>query len=221
MKTKAAETKKGRAGRSFFRILMILLISLFFGAAVYSINARRVLRNAMPMPFGVGLSVILTGSMEPTLSVNDLVLVRAADSYQLDDIVVYQSGSDLIIHRIVGIEGDAYITQGDANNAPDEPLALSAIKGKAVASVPYLGFLVRLLQTTLGKLVIIVLAALLLGRSWRRERSEGDAELDQIKDEIRRLKALEEASLEAREQAAACEAVPPEPAPEPADDIRE
>lgn len=192
MSSKTPE-KKGRGGRLAFRLLMIVLISLFFGGAVYSVNARRVVGNAMPMPFGIGLSVVLSGSMEPTLSVNDLVLVREADSYQVDDIVVYQSGSDLIIHRIVALEGEAFVTQGDANNTPDEPIGRAAIKGKAAVVIPWLGLLVRLLQSTLGKIAVIVLAALLLGRSWSRERSEGDAELDQIKAEIRRLKALEEA----------------------------
>lgn len=182
-------------GRIVFRVLMIALISVFLGVTVYSINSRRVLHNAMPMPFGVGLSVILSGSMEPALSVNDLVVVRTADSYDLDDIVVYQSGSELIIHRIVAIQDGLYTTKGDANNAPDEPIDLSAIRGKEVLSIPYVGILVRMLQTTLGKLVVIALAAFFLSRSWRKERAEGDKELDQIKDEIRRLKALEEEAL--------------------------
>jgi uncharacterized protein YPO0396 len=52
-----------------------------------------------------------------------------------------------------------------------------------------------MLQTTLGKLVVIALAAFFLSRSWRKERVEGDKELDQIKDEIRRLKSLEEEAL--------------------------
>ena len=199
MKTKAKP--KGRARRITFRILLILLISLFFGGAVYSLNARRVLGNAMPMPFGVGLSVVLSGSMEPTLSVNDLVVVHAADDYELDDIVVYQSGTDLVIHRIVDIQDEVYILKGDANNTADEPVPLSAIKGKEIFSIPYLGLFVRLLQTTVGKIVVIALAAFLLNRSWRKERSEGDEELDRIKDEIRRLKALEEEALAAQETA--------------------
>lgn len=208
MKTEE-KAPRGRGKRTAFRILMIAVISVFFGATVYSINARRVVGNAMPMPFGVGLSVILSGSMEPTLSVNDLVIIKAADDYAVDDIVVYQSGSDLVIHRIIEKSDELLTTQGDANNTPDEPVALSAVKGKMIASVPCVGAVVRLLQTTLGKIVVIVLAAFLLTRSRQKERSEGDAELDQIKDEIRRLKALEEQSL------AAQQADPEKPAADP------
>ena len=204
MKTEARP--RSRAGRIFFRLLMILLISLFLGGAVYSVNARRVLGDAMPMPFGYGLSVVLSGSMEPALSVNDLVVVQAADSYEIGDIVVYQSGRSLIIHRIVDIEGEVCTPKGDANNTADEPIPLTAVKGRAIRTIPWLGLPVRLLQTTVGKIVIIALAVFLLSRSWHRERSEDDQELDQIKDEIRRLKAIEEAGLPDREAA---------PSPEP------
>ena len=197
MKAKEKQEKKQpRKGRIVFRIFMIALISLFLGGMIYSINARRVLHNAMPMPFGVGLSVVLTGSMEPTLSENDLVIVKEADSYEINDIVVYQRGTELIIHRLISVDGDLYTMQGDANNVPDEPVGLSVIKGKEVASVPYIGFVIRLLQTTVGKIVVIALAAFLLHRSRTKERTEDDEELDQIKDEIRKLKALEEERLD-------------------------
>lgn len=201
MKTEAKP--RSRAGRILFRLLMIGLISLFLGGAVYSINARRIVGDAMPMPFGYGLSVVLSGSMEPALSVNDLVVVQAADSYEIGDIVVYQSGRSLIIHRIVELEDGVCTPKGDANDLADEPIPLTAVKGRAIHVIPYLGLPVRLLQTTIGKIVVILLAALLLSRSWRRERTEDDEALDQIKDEIRRLKALEEAALPDAETAPA------------------
>ena len=196
MKTEKQSKPKSRVRRVIFRIFMILLISLFIGGTIYTVNARRVLGNQMPMPFGVGLSVVLTGSMEPTLSENDLVIVKEADSYEINDIVVYQRGTELIIHRLISVDGDLYTMQGDANNVPDEPVGLSVIKGKEVASVPYIGFVIRLLQTTVGKIVVIALAAFLLHRSRTKERTEDDEELDQIKDEIRKLKALEEERLD-------------------------
>lgn len=183
--------KRSRGGRLALRILLILLVSVLIGCSVYSINARRVMRNALPMPFGVGSAVVLSGSMEPTLRVNDLVLVKAAEDYAVDDVVVYQSGNDLIIHRIVEKDGETFVTQGDANNTADSPIGLSAIKGRMILSVPYIGLAIRLLQTTPGKLVLIALAILLLHRSRTKERDEDDDELDRIKAEIRRLKDLQ------------------------------
>ena len=80
----------GKTGRLIFRIALIVLLSVFIGTTVYTLNAKRVMHNALPMPFGVGSSVVLSGSMEPTLSVNDLVFIREADSYAEGDVVVYQ-----------------------------------------------------------------------------------------------------------------------------------
>ena len=188
MKNKQEQRRRSKGGRLALRILLILLISLLIGYSVYSLNARRVMRNALPMPFGVGSAVVLSGSMEPALSVNDLVLVKAAPDYEVGDVVVYQSGGELIIHRIIEKEGETFVTRGDANNTADSPIGLSAIKGRMILSVPYVGLPIRLLQTTPGKLLLLALAILLLHRSWTREKDEDDEELNRIKAEIRRLK---------------------------------
>ena len=183
---------RGKAGRLVYRIVLIALLSVFLGTSLYSLNARRVFHDAMPMPFGIGSSVVLSGSMEPTLSVNDVAVICAAKEYKVDDIVVYQSGQNLIIHRIIAVGEEGYVTKGDANNIDDGAIPASAIKGRMLFHVPVLGAAVRLLKTAPGALVIIALAALLIHRSWTRERAEDDRDLDRLKAEIRRLKEQEE-----------------------------
>lgn len=189
MQNSSKTEKKRPVWRTVYRILILLLISLIIGSAVYSFNAKRVLHDQMPMPLGIGVSYVLSPSMEPTLHVNDLVVVRASDSYAVGDIVIYQEANLLIIHRIIQIDGDTLITKGDHNNTEDTPIQLSSVKGKLVFSVPYAGAAVRLLQTTLAKILLILLAAFLLKLSWRKEKRKDDEELDQIKAEIRKLKA--------------------------------
>jgi signal peptidase len=170
------------------RLLCYLLISLVLGGTAYSWNARRLAGNAMPMPFGVGLSVVLSGSMEPTLSVNDLVVIREAESYQVGDVVVFQERYNLVIHRLVSIDGDTAVTQGDANNTPDAPIELSQIKGKLVAHIPEIGAIVRLLQTLPGTITILAIAVLILLRSRKSEREVQNAELEEIRREIDALR---------------------------------
>lgn len=191
-----AEPEKKKNGRLVYRIILIVLLSLFVGTSVYTINARQMLHDAMPMPFGIGTSVVLSGSMEPTLSVNDLVVVCAREEYQVGDVVVYQSGSSLIIHRILELGEDYAVTRGDANNTEDAPIPLDSIKGRMVFAVPYVGIAVHFLQSIPGALIVIALAVFLMNRSWSRERADDDRQLDQIKDEIRRLKAEEESRAE-------------------------
>lgn len=169
-------------------MFLLIVFSLIIGIRVYSWNASTLAGNAMPMPFGWGISVVLSGSMEPVLSVNDLVLVREADGYEIGDIVVYQDGSSLVIHKIISIDGDTVVTMGEANNTADGPISISAVKGKAVFSIPSVGAAVRFLKTPAATVILLIAIALLFELPFLREKKKSEKELEQIKDEIRRLK---------------------------------
>ena len=170
------------------RVVLLVIISLLVGLRLYSWNAKTLVGNLMPMPFGWGVSVVLSGSMETALSVDDLVFVHAQESYAVGDVVVYQDGGSLVIHRIILMDGDEVVTMGDANNVEDEPIALSAIKGKAVASIPYAGIAVRFLKSPVGFLLILVAALALFELPYLRQRRKETEEQEKIKEEIRKLK---------------------------------
>jgi signal peptidase len=170
------------------RLLLMALTSLLIGVNFYLWNAKSITGNQMPMPFGYGISVVLSGSMEPTLSVNDLVLVRETQDVEVGDVVVYQSGSSLVIHRVVQVEGDTLYTQGDANNAMDAPIDRADVKGRMVMALPGLGAVAQILKNPIVVLVVVAAAFLLLERSYRQEQKEDDQELNQLKEEIERLK---------------------------------
>lgn len=161
----------------------------FFGVQMYTWNAQRLGGDAMPMPLGIGASVVLSGSMEPELRVNDLILVQKRDDYQTGDVVVYQSYGSLIVHRIIAVTEEEVVTQGDANPVADPPIERRAIKGVVVGRVPFVGQILNFLKTPVGVILIIGAAILLLELSFRKEKQEADKDLDRIKDEIRRLRA--------------------------------
>ena len=140
------------------------------------------------MPFGVGVSVVLSGSMEPDLNVNDLVFLREAESYQPGEIVVYQDGRTLVIHRLLAIDGETAVTKGDANNRADDPIPVSAIKGKLVAAIPWLGVPVRFLKSPAGFVLVLLIAVYLFIRSGRKERASANAETEAILREIQYLR---------------------------------
>lgn len=184
MASHGAKSKKS----NILRTVLLIFISLVIGFSVYSWNAANLVGNKMPMPLGVGMSVVLSGSMEPTLSVNDLVIIKESDSYEQGDIVIYQSGGILVIHRIIETDGDTVITKGDANNISDEPIEKSAIKGKLIASVPFVGLILRKIKSFAGVVVMLAAAVILLELSWRKEKQKDSDELEKIKEEIRNLK---------------------------------
>ena len=180
--------------KSVARITIIIFVSLVVGFNLYNWNAKSLMGNALPMPMGYGAAVTLTGSMEPTIMPDDLIIVAAQDGYEVDDIVVYQSGSILVVHRIIEMDGQTVTTQGDANQAADEAIDVSVIKGKVIAIVPALGSLARVLKTPTATIVLLVGAVLLLELSFRKEKQKKSDDLELIKEEIRRLKEEQESA---------------------------
>lgn len=182
-----SEKKKKRI-RAAVRVALLVIAAIIVGLNVYGINASRLAGNTVPMPFGVGAAVVLSGSMEPELSVGDLLIVVRCDNYELRDVIVYQDRQTAITHRIVSMSDDSIITRGDANNADDDPITLEQIKGKVVFSIPLVGYLVNMIKTPLGTVVILGLAVFLLERSFRVQKENDKRRLDDIKAEIEKLK---------------------------------
>ncbi len=174
--------------KSVLRLILLVVCGAVLGVNVYLANANSLVGNRMPMPFGYGASVVLSGSMEPEFSKGDLIIVAEADSYSKGDVVVFYDGTDLVVHRIIDESDDTVTTKGDANNVEDAPIDRSAIKGKVLFHVDKLGTAVDFIKTPVGTILIIVLAIALVEVPRRRKKEEDDEEKQKILDEIKRLK---------------------------------
>ena len=174
--------------KTIIRIVILTLIAALVGVSIYSINAARLNGNSLPMPLGFGLTVVLSGSMEPALSVGDMLVVAPQESYEVEDVVVFQTGRSAVVHRIISITEEGVITRGDANNTDDEPIALESIKGKVIIVIPFVGYIVNLIKTPIGTIILLGLAVWLLEGSFKKDKKQNDAELDAIRAEIERLK---------------------------------
>ena len=171
--------------------ILLVFIALTLGLSVYTVNAR-LSGELMPMPLGCGTAVVLSGSMEPALSVNDVVIVKKCSEYVPGDVVVYVSGRELIIHRIIAIDGENVTTQGDANNTPDEVFPMTAVKGKMIMKMRGMGRAIEIVGSPAGITATLILAAGLFLLSNRREKAEDEAELEKLREEIERLRAEHE-----------------------------
>lgn len=174
--------------KSVIRIAVLVLLAILVGVSIYSINASMLGGNALPMPFGFGMTVVLSGSMEPELSVDDLLIVTPADTYEVGDVVVYQTQRTAVVHRIVSINGDEIITRGDANTGDDEPITQANIKGRVVCAIPFVGLIVNLIKTPLGTILLLGAAIWLLESSFKKEKAQKSDELEAIRREIEELK---------------------------------
>lgn len=167
---------------------LLIFCGVILGLNLYMTNANTLVGNKLPMPFGYGAAVVLSGSMEPTLSINDLIVVREIEKFTENDVVVYQDVKDLVVHRVVQIDGDVIVTKGDANSGLDEPIHVENILGKVVFSIPAVGGVVNFIKTPVGTVLVLLTAFFLVEMSNREERKKDDEEMMKIREEIARLK---------------------------------
>lgn len=180
---------KKKIFKTVFRIFGFLIVSLLVGYCIFLINAQFVLHEQLPMIGGYGNAVVLSGSMEPNISVNDLLIIKECDSYEADDIVTFvDSYNDLVTHRIVKIDGSQVTTQGDANNVADPSFDASRIKGKVIAVLPGVGYIVNFIRNPFCVVCIVILALILMERSYAKERKKKDKNIETVKAEIEALR---------------------------------
>ena len=78
-------------------------------------------------------------SLPNGMSKGDLLFVVKPDNIKIGDIVLYNRGVT-IVHRIVSITNNGYVTKGDNNLVSDPEIKSSQVVGKVVADVPVLGY---------------------------------------------------------------------------------
>ena len=119
----------------------------------------------------VGMQVfnVISGSMEPTYSVGDLLYVKSVDpdSVKVGDPITFVLNEDLVVatHRVVKVdrENRQFTTKGDANETEDaSPVHFNNLVGIPVFSVPLLGYVSGYIQSPPGMYVAIAVGVLLL-----------------------------------------------------------
>ena len=123
----------------------VVLYVVFIAGAIYLAPRLlvRVLDTDHPM------AAITSQSMYPLLKRGDIVLlqgVEKAADLNVGDIIAYNDEtSGLILHRIIIIDGEEIITQGDANLEADDPITFDQLVGRTLslggrlARIPYVG----------------------------------------------------------------------------------
>lgn len=141
------------------------LVLLIAAVSVYSLIRRNVYNDEMPKIFGFASATVVSGSMEPTISVGDMVIIKSQSEYEEGDIITFydSSAGEYVTHRIITVSTDGqYVTQGDANNVADKfPVTNSAVVGKVVLTIAGAGAVISFFQSPAGLLVIIAVGVVI------------------------------------------------------------
>lgn len=120
-----------QASNIIFVVVMIVLSLFMIGAFSYQPQ------------------VIMSNSMVPVFSRGSMVIVEkiSAMDVKVGDIIQYKTPDKMITHRIIqadfaddGSGERIFITQGDNNPSPDEPVKPEQIIGIIRAEIPYIGY---------------------------------------------------------------------------------
>lgn len=112
--------------------------------------------------FGYKSFVVLSGSMEPSIRIGDLVVVHQQIEYLPHDVITFNSeNGHIVTHRVVSNNGGSIVTKGDANRTEDDGLIEPrSIIGRVVFSVPQAGRLVGYAKSPFGILLLIAFPVL-------------------------------------------------------------
>ena len=140
--------------KSFIKIFLGFFIAIWIVVNVFT---------ALDMSFlGFRIYRVATGSMEPNLRINDVVIIKKQDNYTINDIVTYKKNGNYITHRIVQENKDVITTKGDNNNSEDESILKEDIVGKVIYTFKLIGFVLFMLSEPSSWIVIFVVCIILI-----------------------------------------------------------
>ena len=143
--------------------------------------------------------IVMSGSMETTINIGDLVIVKKVNSSNIHtgDIIAFKNGNIVISHRVKEVINDSgtykFKTKGDNNNVADDFIVNSdAIEGILVNKIPGLGSILLFLGKPIGLLMVILVIIIVSTALYfvKFGYSTKDAELMREFQEFKRNKEL-------------------------------
>lgn len=178
------------------KIIAIIVYILLSPVMIYNISLiiSSILKpNKTPSFLGIKTYVIISGSMEPNISVGDIVIARNIKNEErelkIGDIISFRSGHSVITHRIVNIEKDKngvlrIRTKGDSNNTEDGvDILINNIEGKVIAVIPKIGSIVRLLHDRTVLMIFLVVVYIYIIKSFKKNQRKNNRRLKRLKFE--------------------------------------
>lgn len=144
---------------TFITIFVVLLVTF----NVYNFVSIKLLHKDLALVNGYAVLEVISGSMEPTIKVGDLIVINTnEEKYGLGDIITFRDiNGSFVTHRIINIEDNVMVTQGDANDSPDEEMSVSSIVGKYEMRIPGAGKLMTSLKNPLVMILILAIGIII------------------------------------------------------------
>ena len=126
--------------KKIIKLILSIIISIVIAIFIY--NGLDIKENINKI-YGYSALIVSSGSMSPELMINDIIIIKECQNYNVNDIVTFTNNEKcLVTHRIIKKEGNNYITKGDNNNSIDqEKINIEKIEGKVISNSKILKFI--------------------------------------------------------------------------------
>ena len=131
-----------------------VLLFIIVGICIYIFFSLNILSKNYANFFSYTIFEIGSNSMSPTITTNDLILVKITKDVKVDDVITFKENNSLITHRVISKTASGYITKGDANNENDKNIGKSQIVGKVIKIYPGAGVWFKVFTTP--KIIFLV-----------------------------------------------------------------
>lgn len=157
--------------KKIFDILCWVIIAVLVVSVIISFVSH--LNGSSPSFFGYSIYRVSSGSMEPELSVGDIILSKKVDDPMLlkvGDVVTYKGSGELsgmlITHEVIVApeeeNGEIMLqTKGVANDVPDSPITADRVVSVMVCEVDFLAHFYNFFLSPWGLLTVIALIILI------------------------------------------------------------
>jgi len=130
-----------KAFKLFLKIIIQIMTLILFAlliVAIYGKAQMLLFKQEYASMFGYTMFQVASGSMEPALSINDVIVVKINDDIEVNDIISFVDKGTIITHRVLSINENSVTVKGDANNTIDMPIDRSVVIGKVIKVYPEL-----------------------------------------------------------------------------------
>lgn len=181
--------KNKRVTKKIFKYIMLnILIILFIINLILSFEENTHI-------LGMYMFNIVSGSMEPNLEINDVVLVQKCDILELKkgDIITFRQDERIISHRILKVTKEKGIikfqTKGDNNEIPDPDLVeQEQIYGKVLFRIKKIGKFISYIQNARGFINIVIFAIIVYILVTLKDKQKHIRKIRRKKYEIKKIR---------------------------------
>lgn len=148
--------------RKILFILFCILFGFLLFFNVYQFVCVQLMGEKLATINGYAVLEVVSGSMEPTIHVGDLIVIdtKKTDFNENDIVTFTDDDGSFVTHRIISLNNAEMITKGDNNNSNDPVSSTDSIVGTYVFRLGGMGILLSSLRSPFIMFMIFVVGIL-------------------------------------------------------------